>query len=302
MSIDDLNYELYSFYFDASHKKLPSCNLYHYTSPEGMQGILEDQQLWFTRYDCLNDYSERKYIFDVYASVCKKLKNDERINMEFYDAIIGIEIDDLETLSYPDDSMHYGDFNCDYYVCCFSKNPDSLPMWNYYAKGRKYEGYNLEFTCFLPEYHQRKNNTKIEIVEVIYNRETQEKNIEEAIVRLESLMKKGIDISEVKSALSYFLKHQALVYKKDCFQHEEEVRIIIQIPKRGHKGYPIQYRVSHGILVPYIVFPFDKDAVMNITIGPLIHADVAEDTLRRYLQMKQYLLVGISKSEIPIRY
>ena len=71
---DDLNYELLKFYIDVSRKDSLMCNLYHYTSPDGLEKILNKHRLWFTRYDCLNDYSERKYLLNVYASVCEKFK------------------------------------------------------------------------------------------------------------------------------------------------------------------------------------------------------------------------------------
>ena len=46
--------------------------IYHYSYPEGLLGILRDKNptLWFTRYDSLNDYSERGHIFDCIRTYC----------------------------------------------------------------------------------------------------------------------------------------------------------------------------------------------------------------------------------------
>lgn len=39
--------------------------VFHYTSASGLYGILTKNKLWFTRWDCLNDYSENKYIHNL---------------------------------------------------------------------------------------------------------------------------------------------------------------------------------------------------------------------------------------------
>lgn len=37
--------------------------IYHYTSPFGLEGILKEKELWFTKSDYLNDSTEMNYIF-----------------------------------------------------------------------------------------------------------------------------------------------------------------------------------------------------------------------------------------------
>jgi hypothetical protein len=55
------------------HKKHNT--VYHYTSPDGLLGILNEDgiRLWFSKYDCLNDASEGQEIVKYYQSACKSL-------------------------------------------------------------------------------------------------------------------------------------------------------------------------------------------------------------------------------------
>ena len=56
-------------------------NIYHYTSPEGLLGILGDTgiELHFTRYDCVNDTSEGRDLIDIYLKACKEFLKEKKI-------------------------------------------------------------------------------------------------------------------------------------------------------------------------------------------------------------------------------
>lgn len=54
--------------------------LWHYTSADGLVGIIRDDptehgrlHFWFTRSDCLNDTSEGTHIMDLYLQICDDL-------------------------------------------------------------------------------------------------------------------------------------------------------------------------------------------------------------------------------------
>ena len=64
----------------------------------------------------------------------------------------------------------------------------------------------------------------------------------------------------------------------------------------------IKYKVKNGVLVPYLELKFDKAAIEEITVGPLIEQDLAVKNLREFLEQRGYSDVDIKVSEIPIRY
>lgn len=304
MEKSDLEYKLLEFCFDMTRKPAITYDFYHYTSPEGLKDILDKHSLWFTRYDCLNDYTEREYIFEVFASVCERLKNNGQISSDFYNEIVKLKADNEEILSHPDDRHDYKSFHCDYYICCFSKNQDSLPMWNYYTKGNRFEGYNIKFSRHLVDNFEQKygKNIRIEAFSVVYDNKEQQQKIEEAILRLFNLMEESEDMSDIKPCLLYFLKTHSFLFKKECFKHEEEVRIVVTLPKGGNQYIPIHYRIINGNFVPYIELDFEKDFVYEITMGPSINTKITKNILSEYLAKNNYIVTDIKPSNIPIRY
>lgn len=96
--------------------------IFHYTSIGGLDGILSNKTLRFTNIRYMNDKDE---ISAGIKSLEKKL------------AALGVQqkSPSLEDLS--DEKQVF--------VCCFSLNGDSLPMWYYYTKDINSQGYNIEF-------------------------------------------------------------------------------------------------------------------------------------------------------------
>ena len=68
--------------------------IYHYTSPAGMQSILfgnsESIVLWASRYDCLNDASEGRVAMPVYQEVCDELKQHGDISEGMHQVYVAV--------------------------------------------------------------------------------------------------------------------------------------------------------------------------------------------------------------------
>lgn len=65
--------------------------LYHYTSIQGMQGIIRKKEdhltFWFTDYRFLNDISEGKELKRIFEICCDNLLKDRKISREDYELI-----------------------------------------------------------------------------------------------------------------------------------------------------------------------------------------------------------------------
>lgn len=289
--------------------------IYHYTSPNGLLGILQKEKpiLWFSRFDSLNDTSEGTYIVDVYKNVCEKLYEKQEIDKPFYVAIKDIQPDVKEVFSYKSEfNANETKGKCqefESYICSFSKTRDSLPMWNYYSKNNRYEGYNIGFSF---------NNTQdtgvqssfekgyfFSLLCVIYNNEKQEEIIREEILRFyKEIEDFENEIQSIKTAVAVFLKDLSLIFKKPFFAHEKEIRAVIRLPKEEHKDFPVKYRNMNGYIVPYIEVAFEKEDVCGITIAPLHNDVLAKNNLEKMMVYFGYNLTlkDIKNSEIPIRY
>lgn len=129
--------------------KINECDsIFHYTSVEGLKNILQTKKLWFSGIQYLNDANEIK----------------EGINAvkNFYD-------NQDDSADYPEVAfiselfcglMEGKMVNFNIFVCSFSLGNDELPLWNYYTKDTRTQGYNI---CFRLE----------NLLETIINRNAQ---------------------------------------------------------------------------------------------------------------------------------
>lgn len=107
--------------------------VYHYTSVEGFKSILENKKLWFSGIQYMNDASEM-----LEASNCCK---------EYFIQKHGDEETPVikEYLDKQYEELFEKEKKKNIFVCCFSLGNDELPIWNYYCKDNKVQGYNLAF-------------------------------------------------------------------------------------------------------------------------------------------------------------
>ena len=97
-------------------------SIYHYTSIGGLQGILQSKTLRFTNIKYMNDKDEITAGLESVAQACKVSEEDREKLLSAF-------------------TSH----GTQTFVCCFSLDEDSLPMWNYYTKEINNQGYNIEF-------------------------------------------------------------------------------------------------------------------------------------------------------------
>lgn len=284
--------------------------IYHYTSPEGLLGIVADNiSLRFTRNDCMNDYSEGKEIDDIYRSVCIELFAEKKIDEVFYKRIIDIKPENREVFYYKiEGGCRGGRLAYESYICCFSQKKDALPMWNYYVKNSRYQGYNLglnvkeiqEQLSFDEEYIM-----SYHIGPVVYNND-EKKEIIKKIIN-EAYLAKDSGLQCIENGIADRLMDLRMIFKNAAFEHEEEVRIIINIPKERRedclsKEVKIYYRNVQGLIAPYIEIKFPKGTLKEVRIGPLMEDDKAKELLEEWLCGMKYRDVDVVNSKVPIRF
>ncbi len=213
--------------------------VYHYTSSFGFRSILFKNEnhitLWASRYDCLNDMKEGKSTLAMYQAVCSKMLQEDKLTKELYDFFIFINPSRTIYLPYEKKGHVWGTrLECDHYVCSFSKNNDALTMWNYYSKGQMYEGFNIGFDSMdLKDqlYFNKPNCTRYVVSPVVYDTHEQESIIRKMLDQLiVSYTKK--DEVVIREVVANRLEELSLLFKSPYFKHEEEVRLIVSIPKK----------------------------------------------------------------------
>lgn len=291
--------------------------VYHYTSSDGLLNILRNKSdrrngdnnhrvaLWFTRYDCLNDRHEQKDIYETFQKYCQVRRNE--ISPSFFEIIDKIEPSfDV----WIDDEGESSMSECDAYICCFSREDDLLPMWNYYSKSSAYSGYSIGFNIHkLKEQKINESGFAFEIYKVLYNDNEKYDLFDRQLMPL--IKKYTADCSEenkgqIVFAINAMLSHYQYALKNQAFEHEKEVRSVLYLPKT-FKGVPnivsdIQYRNSNGYVVPYVEYYLDVQCVKTVRIAPLLEENLAKKNVKEYLDRNDYKEVDVRVSSVPIRF
>lgn len=287
--------------------------LSHYTSPEGYMGIVGDDgiHLWFTQYDCVNDASEGVYILEVYKQVCNDLLHQNKISEEFHKAIIDIRPDNKEVFAYDsgDSIRGFKSKDTQYYICCFSEENDSLAMWNYYLKNATYHGYSLEFDWDILSQvsnFDSKKNYKLNFVKVLYEYKSQFEVLERYVTRCYQSSNEENGVEQTRHILETLLNQCKLVFKNPCFAHEKEIRTILTVAQDKTDDFikkTVLYRTGRGYIIPYIDFTFtEKELLRYVTVAPLKDQELAESTVKSFLNSRGYTQTNVTSSKVPIRF
>jgi hypothetical protein len=255
--------------------------VYHYTSMDSLQKILESRELWSTSIRYLNDVLERKHYFSAI-----KPRIPELIAAGVYGARPF-----LETLNAPDEETK--PFFALPFVTSFSKLADSLPQWRSYCPngngvsiGFKTASLVKSYASLRDEYKNEHNalllidldlnkesgikipiNPTTTFKQVTYARIVEDENKSKGTTKVDlvdTLIKIAIDNAENTVAeyeeqdvpmpiglavLEAFDTNASLV-KHHSFSEEHEFRLVTTL-QWGHKEY-LRYRTSKSTLIPYI--------------------------------------------------
>lgn len=309
---------------DVEDRTCVNCIVYHYTSPEGFLGILQPggfAKLWFTRYDSLNDTSERRDILVSLESYCTSKIRKGTLSKEFCDEVLGKALSDDELITYPGKQPVLAETErrmggwiraksvaCDTYLCCFSLSGDLLPMWNYYTKSQHYEGYSIGISSNHLQGGIDGNGYCLEMRRVIYRDEEKRRLFDQMLLPLNKLFINGTEEErrDIITVVGGKLNEFQFVFKNECFQHEQEIRAILRIPRDevlpGGKKFDVKYRANKGYIVPYVEYEFPAAGIEEVTIAPLLQKEISENNVSQMLEQRGYLDVIVNASEVPIRF
>jgi hypothetical protein len=244
--------------------------LYHYTSGQGLFGIISSGELHCSNINFLNDPSEKSYFQDLLTSVF----NESTESKEIYKA--------LYSDSFQRSVLTPGET----FIASFSKNDDSLSMWNYYAKGN---GYNIGLDIDSVIKENEDIDLSIQKVELIYDQEQQMKSTLDFILKHRQAYKEFKDLDERLASTiledEYYhyshLQHGfvgdfnigiyrlGLGFKHKAYETEQEVRLIISENEAARQT--TKFKVSdNGVFVQYIPIKLSLETnIESITTHPL---------------------------------
>lgn len=314
--------------------------LYHYASPGGFLGIIQNGEVWATDVRFLNDAQELRFAWDEFRRVLAKRAKAESPYREAYRT----ELDVIAKLKATDlDAMEFRIF-----AACLSELSDDVPQWRSYASdGHGVAlGFDTEQILALPVLYYkhlvggdlepvRAVNTGEQITwpavlqQVTYGAKARKKAIAAELWQIEQAC--ATDDVSTSYSRQYNLIHRVPLHlgnlahvKHKGFKSEHEWRLTIQEHFPGSTTSQISaltdlepgvlwnsmpkttvdVRFREGgqaLFKPYISVPFSKSALVEVVLGPNVNADLAEPVFRRLLDRHGYQHTKITPSTMPYR-
>jgi hypothetical protein len=275
--------------------------LFHYTTADGLVGILSEKKIRATNIRYLNDRSELVFAADQIRDVIDK-------NMPRW---CGAEIIIRDALARFLDLQE----RTDYYVACFCADGNLLNQWRTYgAAGGGYSiGFNMDGLI-----HALSKQPVDWLLPIVYDPSTAQELVLAACDRARDLWIRWNALPDggavnptanCTASLAVELMSLRSVFKHHDFSPESEYRIIVEVPgwRTLDPGSipPLRFRTKNGIVVPYVDFPLSADAanppVTSIRIGPTADRELSLKSVQMLLKLYGYEAVTVDASEIPIR-
>ena len=300
-----------------------AASVYHYTSVEGLKGILRNREIFFTDAQFLNDYTERININDELT----KFWHYSDYDKEFYKLIKNIRIKSYEDNQNEIFGKEVTEEQKRYFVLSASMNEDSLSMWKYYAKNGTYNGYNLDL--FIPalvdEWIDAETGVVVESGLVIYDPNEKLEKIHCMVEKLYEYWCTYERSEEINSKIireyTAWISYASLFFKNECFASEDEMRFVAIAPKNklqnlfyekedGTKIKMYDFRNVNGVIIPYIKMPLfgwhisENWITSNIRVGPCMDYEQRKNGIVQLVDSLEYSFneLNVRKSEIPLRY
>ncbi|MCL9662205.1 DUF2971 domain-containing protein [Paenibacillus hunanensis] len=283
--------------------------IYHYTSLNSLESIVKTNTFWATESRFMNDAGEVSYfkelVIDLLPILLKEFPTHKEAVTKIHENLIKLLNNNKVKNLNQDDWL---------YILSFSKNKDSLSMWNYYGKNDGYcIGINgekfLQLFSDKPK-EELSNEYKFYplMADVIYDRNEQ---LDILFTEFDKCFVWYIDnysvygescIPDLASALLYKWRDYSPFFKHPSFEVEGEYRIVFEA---SLLEFDPSYRNYQGIMAPYIEVKFKNKSlpINSITVGPMIKHDQAHIGLLGWLSKLQFKdNLNIEKSTIPLRF
>lgn len=318
-----------------------TADIYHYTSAEGFHNIISNRQFFLTDVAFLNDSTEMANIINIFHQALAELK--EKVPEDFLSV--------MEPLLCVDDFgyMLFGSEETDFlrhFVLACSYEKDSLNLWNYYTKDTENDGgYNIAFSKdALIDSFLRLNDTcygedmNLSHGRIIYDEKEKRHIIAQYLICLAEIWTEvdGEGKKLLRSAAKATLEWLSIFYKHQCFDVEQEYRVVLSLPNRRLVSYfkeraggaerLYKIRFTNNMFTPYAKLDFRPEDIKGVCMSPLcekytteyrirsdfdnVYAGVGEmrDVLQygvhEFLRINGYDLSSsqIQRSEIPLRF
>lgn len=301
-------------YYDELLRKIPKIKkvldndknyvIYHYTKPEKLLNILASGTLRFSNALYLNDKEEIAYSYKLIVDL---IDETPELNSDLFN-----KIQNHFSNKYKHIVDGYNDLvnKLEYFTTSFSTESDNLTLWNNYAKGKNYTGYNIGFDKNKLVEEMDKNNYLPIFGSVIYDKNKQVKIIHAIFKKWNILFERAlkskktneVKLFDILFELIDVLSIVSIFFKNPQFKNEHEYRIVIVNVFGTLNSKPTNIVEKNGLFVPYLEYNFSKESVKSINIGPTFDENIFYTSTNRMLLNFGYEDKEVFRSKIPLRY
>lgn len=258
-----------------------STMLYHYCNAEGLKGIIESKELWFSQRQFMNDAFEEAYAKDILQKSFEIVYADRIESEDAYLKFVERYIDLANE-----------------YIFSFSLERDAIHQWNYYSKG---DGYCMVLRKgeLIDEIRKRRLTFKAGLV--IYDKDRQIKYCTTLLKKLKDVYDDGDPQMDqiVIYQIEYFIYYLMSMFKQKNHTCEKEYRVVI-----NDGAFPTKFRLKNGLFLPYQIVDFKPQneavPIREILIGPSISGNIYKIGLDSYLESKELGHIPVSGSDIKL--
>ena len=303
-------------YYDILLEKIPrikkvldddkNCTIYHYTKPEKLLNILSGGTMRFSNALYLNDKEEIAYSYKLIVHLIDEFE-DLDLNPDLFDKVKN---------HFRNKYKHIVDGSNDfinkleYFTTSFSTDSDNLTLWNNYAKGKSYTGYNIGFDKKKLITEMTENNYLPIYGSVIYDKKKQIKIIHAIFKKWNMLFERAskskktnkVKLFDIMFELIDILSIVSIFFKNPQFKNEKEYRIVMVNTFGSENSKPTGIVEKNGLFVPYLEYKFSKNSVKSINIGPTFEENIFYTSTNRMLMNFGYEDKEVFRSKIPLRY
>jgi Protein of unknown function (DUF2971) len=283
--------------------------LHHYTTADGVLGIISKKVIYATSAPFLNDVSEVLYGF---TKARDALIAASKTSTHFFEQILFSTI--LATLT----NIEEADIRLAMYVTCFCEKRDLLSQWRGYGANA---GYSIDFRA--AEMFKSRDATKQVFVKVLYDLATQDQLLASYINRSLKAFREVFELDtgdislalkldgpphpalvEMQKFVNAFvgnLANLAIFFKSPTFAEESEWRVLTHGTVETREQ--LRFRSTRGLIYPYLEIPIQvtKSSLVSITAGPSPHGTLSKKSVRFFLDQNGLENVAVVGSEIPLK-
>ncbi len=268
-------------------------SIFHYTNLQGLQGIVQNHDLWLTHSRYSNDEEEITHGYKIVKEVIDEKRQNALLqyNPEFFTHLAAcIKEPTPEGV----------------YICCFCLDDNLLSQWRSYGANGNGVSIGLdphEFDFITGQ--DSPHGGLMRLWKVFYDVERQKRIVGQAVDFAYNRLNDPVDERArlAASVIQFFIP----TFKNEGFREERECRLIFT-PSPGFQDPP-KFRVSKDMLVPYYSLKQLGGSpnanrmlpITRLTIGPCVNKKLNTQSAQMLLTNSGYTSVIVDSSNTPYR-